>query len=426
MNTEQRNLYLFTMGKAVSILGSSIYAFVISLYVLKLTGSALNFATTLMLSVIPMIIVSPIAGVVADRVPKKWLVVGMDLLSGLLFLLLFMYTRRTNLSLLAIYSSTALLTVFTTFFAIALEASKPSLVSPQKLVRLNSLSKLIDSSSAILGPVVGGLVFALFDIRLFILFNGLSFLFSAFTEWFMVYEAPMKATEELQPQALTDEDAQKHATKRSMPSFWVDLREGWHFFSKNQGLLELFFLFVCLNFLLGFSINVPEPYIINQVLKMSPKEYGLINSMFPIGLTLGTLTVEQVMKRISYKKLLIGANGAMALLAGSLGLPLLLGMDTGVCLVYFSALNLLLGIGIAYVDVPIMTIMQTEIPRHLLGRVMSLVMSLVKVILPVALIVSGLLLNLMPVALIPLLGASVAFLYSCYLGIRGGALRARS
>ncbi|MBN2222419.1 MAG: MFS transporter, partial [Vallitaleaceae bacterium] len=70
MKKEKRNIYLFTSGKAVSIFGSSIYSFAISLHVLKITGSALNFATTLMLSVIPMILISPIAGVVADRVPK--------------------------------------------------------------------------------------------------------------------------------------------------------------------------------------------------------------------------------------------------------------------------------------------------------------------------------------------------------------------
>ena len=63
---ENRNIYLFASGKAVSILGSSIFSFAIGLYVLKLTGSALNYAMTLMLSVIPMVVISPIAGVIAD------------------------------------------------------------------------------------------------------------------------------------------------------------------------------------------------------------------------------------------------------------------------------------------------------------------------------------------------------------------------
>ncbi|MDW7660206.1 MAG: MFS transporter [Bacillota bacterium] len=265
MKKEIRNINLFTSGKAVSILGSSIYSFAISLYVLKITGSALNFATTLMLSVVPMVIISPIAGVIADKVPKKWLVVGMDLANGLLFTLLYLYSINVTLSLPIIYASTVLLNVFTTFFGIGMEAAKPSLVTSEKLIKLNSLSKLIDSSAAILGPVVGGIVFALVDIRLFILFNAFSFVFSAITEWFIDYNFNSDDAEE------TD------ATDVKTTGFANDLKEGWQFFSRNKSILELFFVFVSLNFLLGFSVNVPAPYIINQMLKMPSSSFGIIN-----------------------------------------------------------------------------------------------------------------------------------------------------
>lgn len=423
MNIEQKNLFLFTSGKAVSILGSSIYAFVISLYVLKITGSALNFATTLMLSVIPMILISPVAGVIADRIPKKILVVGMDLICGLLFALLFLYTRTESLSLLVIYLSTVLLNVFTTFFSIAIEAAKPALVSPQKLIQLNAASKLIDSSAAILGPVVGGMVFAFIDLRLLILFNALSFVFSGLTECFIDYHYHQETIVLLEKKVVNSDLYTEAVTVtepvKSNNAFISELKEGWHYFSKNESLLELFFVFVSLNFLLGFSVNVPAPYIINQLLKLPPSYYGIINSLFPVGLIIGTLTVAQVMKRVSFKKLLITMNAFIALTAAFIGLPLLLEMDAAAHLVYFSGINLMMGIGIAYVDVPITTILQTEIPQQLLGRVMSLIMSFVKVVLPIALIASGLLLKVVPVVLIPVLGASVAFFYSLYLLVKG-------
>lgn len=403
MKKETRNINLFTSGKAVSILGSSIYSFAISLYVLKITGSALNFATTLMLSVVPMVIISPIAGVIADKVPKKWLVVGMDLANGLLFTLLYLYSIKVALDLPIIYVSTVLLNVFTTFFGIGMEAAKPSLVTSEKLIKLNSLSKLIDSSAAILGPVVGGIVFALVDIRLFILFNAFSFVFSAITEWFIDYNFNSDDTEET--------DAANVKTK----GFANDLKEGWQFFSRNKSILELFFIFVSLNFLLGFSVNVPAPYIINQMLKMPSSSFGIINGMFPVGLILGTLTVEAVMKKVEFRKLLISMNAFIAILAALIGLPILLNMSQFSNLLYYSIINILMGVAIAYVDVPIMTILQNEVPKKLLGRVMSLIMSLVKVVLPVALITSGLLLGKISVVFIPVIGASIAFMYSVYL-----------
>jgi MFS family permease len=403
MKKEKRNIYLFTSGKAVSIFGSSIYSFAISLYVLKITGSALSFATTLMLSVIPMILISPIAGVVADRIPKKWLVVGMDLANGLLFALLFLYSTKSALSLPLIYVSTILLNVFTTFFGIGIEAAKPSLVNSENLMQLNSLSKLIDSFVAILGPVIGGVVFALVDLPMFILFNACSFIFSAITEWFIDYHYNSEDTENT-PLSI--------ATPRS---FKKDLHEGWHFFSTNQSILELFFIFVSLNFLLGFSVNVPAPYIINQLLKLPSSYFGIINGMFPVGLIIGTLTVERVTKKVEFRKLLITMNGFIAILASLIGLPLLLNLSTFSHLLFYSTINIFMGIAIAYVDVPIMTLLQNEIPKQLLGRVLSIIMSLVKVVLPIALITSGLLLNRIPVVVIPLIGASIAFIYSVFL-----------
>jgi hypothetical protein len=313
-----------------------------------------------------------------------------------------LYSIKATLDLPIIYFSTVLLGVFTTFFGIGMEAAKPSLVTSEKLIKLNSLSKLIDSSAAILGPIIGGIVFALIDIHLFILFNAFSFVFSAFTEWFIDYQ-------------FNCDDVEDQNSIKSSTGFTNDLKEGWQFFSRNQSILELFFIFVSLNFLLGFSVNVPAPYIINQLLKMPSSSFGIINGMFPVGLILGTLTVERVMKKVEFRKLLISMNAFIAVLAALIGLPILLNMSQFSNLLYYSIINILMGIAIAYVDVPIMTILQTEVPKKLLGRVLSLIMSLVKVVLPVALITSGFLLGRVSIVFLPIIGASIAFLYSVFL-----------
>jgi len=75
------NLLLFSLGKFVSIFGTSIYTFAIGLYVLKVTGSGLSFATTLFFGLVPIILFNSIAGVMADRFDKKKVVIFMDLLN---------------------------------------------------------------------------------------------------------------------------------------------------------------------------------------------------------------------------------------------------------------------------------------------------------------------------------------------------------
>lgn len=120
---ELRNIYLYSFGKTVSIFGSSIYSFALGLYVLQITGSAWNFAITLILGTIPMIVMNPFAGVIADKVDKKKLVVCMDLLSGGLLITVYTLSSNYGLNLFIIYTTTFLLTVFTTFFGIGLESA---------------------------------------------------------------------------------------------------------------------------------------------------------------------------------------------------------------------------------------------------------------------------------------------------------------
>ncbi len=104
-NQELRNICLYVIGKTVSIFGSSIYSFALGLYVLQITGSALNFAITLILGTIPMIVMNPFAGVIADKVDKK-LVICMDLLNGCLLIAVYIVSSNYGLNLFIIYATT--------------------------------------------------------------------------------------------------------------------------------------------------------------------------------------------------------------------------------------------------------------------------------------------------------------------------------
>ena len=392
------NLGLFFMGKGVSVIGSAIYNFAVGLYVLKLTGSALNYGITLMLSILPLILISPFGGVIADRFDKKKIVVSMDIINGFLFIAIFFLTGKMNFTLEMVYLTTILLNSFGTLFAISIEAAKPNLVPDEKLIKINAYSKLIDSISSVLGPIIGGVIYALVDIRAFILFNGISFLVSALSESFMDFNYRKKET------PIT-----------ASTSFKTDFKEGIAYFIKNKSIVEYFFIFAALNFLLGFSVNVPAPYLINEIFKLSSAQFGLINGLFPVGLIIGSLTIESLLKKFSYKKVLLTMNLFLAILAGGVGLPYHVFSNPVVLTLYYGLNFCLMGLAIAYVDVPITTLLQQEVPSHLLGRVMSILMSLVKVILPIALVASGAAISILPIKIIPLIGAFISGGFTIYL-----------
>ena len=140
---EKGNLLLFLSGKSISLFGSAIYTFAIGLYLLKTTGSGLTFATNIVLYTVPMVIINPLAGVIADRINKKIMVVGSDLLNGVFLIGVYLMAGRIGLSVPLVYISTFVMTVLTAFFDIGIESAKPNLVSERKLVDINSLARVI-------------------------------------------------------------------------------------------------------------------------------------------------------------------------------------------------------------------------------------------------------------------------------------------
>ncbi|MGN4671177.1 MFS transporter [Bacillus cereus] len=397
-NQELRNICLYSIAKTVSIFGSSIYSFALGLYVLQITGSALNFAITLILGTIPMIVMNPFAGVIADKVDKKKLVVCMDLLSGCLLITVHIVSSYYGLNLFIIYTTTFLMTGFTTFFGIGLEAAKPNIVSKERLMSLNSISKIIDSISLILGPMLGGIVFAVFDMKTFIIINGISFILSAISILFINFK-------------LCEQNINEECSIREI-HFIKDIKEGCSYLMERESLKNTFRILISFNFFLGLAVTVPLPYIINTVLNLSSKQFGLIQGTFPIGMIVGAIIVKKITNRFSYSNLLKKISFMVAIFMIVSGVPVLcksIEMNNIVFVPMYCTIMFFLGLMIALIDIPLIYFMQKEIPDEYRGRVLSIGLSLGKMMQPIALILSGLLLNHIPAYALPI-GGGIAFL----------------
>ncbi|WP_108670397.1 MFS transporter [Peribacillus acanthi] len=398
---EIKNLFLYSIGKTVSIFGTAIYNFALGLYVLKLTGSALSFAVTLILGIIPMIIINPFAGVIADKFNKKTIVVSMDLANGVLLVSVYVLSNIFGLNLFLIYATTFLMTLFTTFFGVGLEAAKPNIVSEKMLMNINSISKIIDSVSSIMGPMLGGIVFAIFDIRTFIIINGISFIFSGLSVMFINFKLFNYHSNE-------DSSGGKIHIIR-------DIKDGFHYLLERKSIMNLFILLISLNFFLGFAVTIPLPYIINTVLELGSKEFGIIQGAFPVGMILGAVMVKKITKRISYSSLLKYLSFSLSIFMIITGFPVMLGgfpIDPIFYIVFYSAVMFFFGAIVALIDIPISYFMQKEIPDEYRGRVISIGISIGKTMLPLAMLTSGVLLNLIPSYIMPIAGGMLFLLFN--------------
>ena len=390
-----KNLGLFIIGKLISVFGSAIYTFAIGLYVLKQTGSGFSFALTLFVGLIPTIIFSPVAGYMSDRFDKKKIVVFMDFANGMMFLILFLLTLKFELNQPMIYISTFMTTVFTTFFGIAFEAAKPNLVADEKLMSINSLSKVIDSTALILAPVLGGLIFAFTDIKTFILINAVCFIFSAVIETMIDFNHNIKSTAEI------NDDG----------GFVEDIKDGLTYIRKSSEIVKMINVLVILNFFISFSVTVPLPYIINNLLNLSSNQYGIIQGAFPVGMILGAVAVGKIIEKIDYMKLLIFSSITLSVAIALLGLPLVLADASSLAyMIYYISIMVIFGIAISFIDVPILWLMQKSIPDNLRGKVLSISMSIVKLIAPLGLVISGMIINSVPVYIMTFAGGGILML----------------
>ncbi|QOR34726.1 MFS transporter [Clostridium sp. 'deep sea'] len=181
-----KNPILLLLGQLVSTLGSSMQLFALSLYVLDTTQSATMFSNVILLSMIPRIVLGPFAGVLADRVSRKKLIVILDAIAGFLtFLFVALLYCNNGLSLTQIYIFTLLLGMITVLFEPATAAIIPDIVEKEQLATINSVRRLILSFTTILAPLLGGILYSQLGLLIVMVLNGISFFLSSISEMFI-------------------------------------------------------------------------------------------------------------------------------------------------------------------------------------------------------------------------------------------------
>lgn len=176
-NPAFRNLWY---GQVVSELGDWLNSIAIYALILKLSDSGMAMAGAMMAKLLPIVLVSPIAGVVVDRVSRKTVMIISDLLRCWV-VLGFLLVEDQN-ALWLVYALVIIEISLSGFFEPARSAIIPSLVPKKDLVTANALSGSTWSVMLAFGAALGGVVVHLFGIRTAFMLDASTFLLSA---WFI-------------------------------------------------------------------------------------------------------------------------------------------------------------------------------------------------------------------------------------------------
>lgn len=389
-STIRRNIFLYVSGALVSNLGTFMYNFAIGLYVLSLTGSGSTFAISILFGMVPRIILSPFAGVLADKFDRKKMTVAMDLLSGILLIGVYMISRVTPLTLGIIYFSSAMLTVFNTFFGISLGSSIPNLVNKERLVQINSLRSMIDSIASIAGPLLGGIVYSFIGIEYFILLNGISFVCSGISELFINF------------------NIHGHTINQAVQvqSFKATFKEGLSYLKQHELIIGLLKYVLFINFITA-SINIALPYTSVEVLGATATQYGFIQMGFPVGILIMSLIYSMLKQKNNkiFKKTASSMFyfGILLMMLGLPSNPLLSFLPNEYHMILTFIISLLLGMVIISINIPITTMMQLSIDDNYRGRVGGVLSMMSQGIMPIGILIFGFLIDHISSYLLPII-----------------------
>ena len=153
------NLWTFTMSKIISSFGAQVYTFAISFYILQMTGSATSFATNLICNILPRTLMAPFAGYVADRYSRKTIVITAQIASTLAIGGLLTVSLISDLSLIAIYTTTVVLSITSTFSGVTFTSSITGLIDEARIQKAMSTEPDGDFICCDWCSCVGGLLY---------------------------------------------------------------------------------------------------------------------------------------------------------------------------------------------------------------------------------------------------------------------------
>lgn len=271
-----RNLGILVLGQIISLFGSAIQRFALSLYVLDQTGSGSIFASILAFSMIPIVILAPVAGVIADRMDRKRVMVILDFISTavLLFYAVFLLKGVDSILLVGIVSF--LLSGISTIYQPAVTSSIPDLVGEEELMAANGIVQQVSSMSNFLGPILAGVLYGFAGIRGVVFINAFSFCFSAMME--LLLQIPKKEIK---------------SSGNIVRIFAEDIKESGIYLRKdNPVIFRMIFTSGLYNLFLVPIFSVGAPYIIKITLGMSSEVYGVVEGVIALGMILGAMIIS--------------------------------------------------------------------------------------------------------------------------------------
>jgi MFS family permease len=347
-----RNFRLFWFGQLISLIGTWMQSVGQAWLVLQLTHSAWLLGVVGALQFLPVMLLSLFGGVLADRFPKRRVLLFTQSFAMLQATVLWILVASGHIQVWEVLVLASLLGLTNSFDMPTRQAFVVEMVGREDLPNAIALNSSIFNMARVVGPGLGGLIIAFLGIAPLFLLNAISFVP-------VIIGLALIRMSELHALA-------KHSTsgETSKQSTLQSLREGLAYVVHTPSILLIIAVIGVIS-LFGINFNVILPLFATEVLHSGAMGFGFLSAAFGIGSLLSALWLAWGNRKPSIHYLLIAALVFAVLeilfaFSHLYVLSLILIAAVGFAMIAFSANS--------------NTALQTVTPDHLRGRVMSVYM----------------------------------------------------
>jgi MFS transporter, DHA3 family, macrolide efflux protein len=363
------NFVLLSQAQLVSQFGNQAFTIALTFWTAQTTHSATMTGLMLMAGVLPVVVLGPLAGAIADRQRSRLrTIVTCDLLSGALVLLL-------GLGFLAgpaawrpamLFATALLVGVCNAFFEPAVNALTPDLVPRDQIEAANAFQQSSKQITILSARGLAGILYALLGPAALFLIDGLSFLFAGASEAL------------IRPERTADCGPGDARPSRGL---FADAADGFRYVAAQPGMVDFLIATAVFNALL-MPMSVLMPVFATVYLRAGVQWYGFLLAAISAGAIAGCAAIGAMpLSGPARRALMLTALATLALALAVLGQT----RSRWIAL----AITFLTGVLAGMINVLVMSIIQRRTSGEFRGRVIALQSMMARVLVPIGLVGGG-------------------------------------
>ncbi|OJE28780.1 ABC transporter permease [Bacillus paranthracis] len=368
-----KDFYLMVSGQIITILGSTLLRFALSLYVLDLTGRADIFAGLYAITSIPFLL-APLGGAIADRFNRRNVMVIFDFINAAIVLSFIVLLFTESVSILLFGTIMFLLAIVSAMYAPVVMASIPQLVPEKKLEQANGIVNGVQALSNIVAPVLGGILYGIIGLKMLVIISCFAFFLSAILEMFITIPFIKRVQE-----------------SHIIPTIVKDMKRGFIYVLKQPFILKSMFLAALLNLILTPLFVVGAPIIIRVTMESSHTLYGIGMGLIDFATIIGALSIGFFAKKLQMQTLYYWMI-LIALLVIPMALsvtPFILNLGHYPPFILFILSSILIAMIMTIVSIYVITVVQKKTPNENLGKVMAIITAVSQCMAPIGQVIYG-------------------------------------